>query len=1056
MRSFVGGLPYPRAQRRALQRMRSGACITWIDFSPCTGVVSPPDHSLFGPRTTGHITIERSLFAFIWKFSKRDQLILLAVTLTLFPLLYLTLELPKRIINEAIGAGSSVVEAYGYEFDQITYLMILCGLFLLAVLCHGLLKMRINTMKGVLAERLLRRFRYTLIARILRFPQPYFERTSQGELVSMVTAESEPMGGLMGDAVAQPVLQAGQMLTILGFLFFQSVAFGLAAIALIPLQAWLIPKLQRQINLLNKKRVVQVRALAAEIGEASAGAGTLRKNGGWRFRMAMVGDRLGRLFAIRFEIYQKKFFMKFLNNFITQLTPFFFFSIGGYLVIRGDVTLGALVAALAAYKDLSSPWKELLAYYNQSADMSLRWETITERFAPSGMVDEALFYSEPSEVPHLRGDIVLDQVTVRDGDGNPVLEDISMTVPGGSSIGITAPNDEDRRAFGEALMRESLAASGTVTLSGHDVRSLHQATIAQRMGHATSRPMMFKGNFGENVLMPMRFSPQAADTPSDAIQEALRTGNSVDDVHINWLDPGRGAFANQGDIRAFWYQLVQGMGSSDALVRRALDQSFDPDVHPNLRDALIALRPRVAEALRAANLTRYVHTFDEGTYNPALPLSENLLFATPTVEITPEILGERMDFLRNLSEMSLGAQLEAMSRDMIEMLRQIFGATGTDHPLFRRVGLEASVYEAVLDLVTRKPQGAPMEDKELALLFTIPAKITAEQIGPSFPNTVAWQILEMRRLHSATLREQMKDLFVPIRADAHVAGLSVMENVLFGKVSDAAGARADELRKVVSDVLAEAEVTPLVIELIFEVPIALGGANLPAMYAEPLSVGRAAIKRPDILILDRVLASYDADAQQGLFESLRSLLPDTTIIYLNDAFADDGVFDQHFEIEQGRLVGSEGTRAEADSEVGADLARKVDALKRAPLFSGLKRKQLRLLAFGARWYEAHPGDYVFHKNDDATDGAYMIIDGEADLILPATDETEERLIATVGAGALVGELGLIKGEPRALDMRAKSTLTCLRIGEEEFMAVVENDAATAFRLLQVIAGYVTT
>ena len=197
-------------------------------------------------------TIERSLFAFIWKYSKRDQLILLAVTLTLFPLLYLTLELPKRIINDAIGAGTSTVDFMGYQLSQVSFLMVLCGFFLLSVLGHGIMKMRINTMKGVLAERLLRRLRYTLIARILRFPAPYFERTSQGELVSMVTAESEPMGGLMGDAISQPVLQAGQMITILSFLFLQSVWFGLAAVALIPLQAWLIPKLQCQINLLNK------------------------------------------------------------------------------------------------------------------------------------------------------------------------------------------------------------------------------------------------------------------------------------------------------------------------------------------------------------------------------------------------------------------------------------------------------------------------------------------------------------------------------------------------------------------------------------------------------------------------------------------------------------------------------------------------------------------------------------------------------------------------------------------------------------------------------------
>ena len=244
------------------------------------------------------------------------------------------------------------------------------------------------------------------------------------------------MGGLMGDAISQPVLQAGQMITILSFLFLQSFWFGLAAIALIPLQAWLIPKLQKQINLLNKKRIQEVRVLAAQIGENAAGASTLRANGGWRYRRAAITDQLGRLFDIRFEIYQKKFFMKFLNNFISQLTPFFFFSIGGYLVLQGAVSLGALVAALAAYKDLSSPWKELLTYYNQTQDMSIRWEVILDRFAPPGMVDEKLFEGEPDSRPRLDGDIELDHVSVRDADGNLVLDDLSATLPGGGIIGI--------------------------------------------------------------------------------------------------------------------------------------------------------------------------------------------------------------------------------------------------------------------------------------------------------------------------------------------------------------------------------------------------------------------------------------------------------------------------------------------------------------------------------------------------------------------------------------------------------------------------------------------
>jgi CRP-like cAMP-binding protein len=84
----------------------------------------------------------------------------------------------------------------------------------------------------------------------------------------------------------------------------------------------------------------------------------------------------------------------------------------------------------------------------------------------------------------------------------------------------------------------------------------------------------------------------------------------------------------------------------------------------------------------------------------------------------------------------------------------------------------------------------------------------------------------------------------------------------------------------------------------------------------------------------------------------------------------------------------------------------------------------------------------------------LIVEGEADLILPKEDG-DDLWIATSGAGKLVGELGLIKNEPRALDMRAKGDLTCLRIGAEEFLAVVENDASIAYKLLQVIAGYVS-
>ena len=62
--------------------------------------------------------------------------------------------------------------------------------------------------------------------------------------------------------------------------------------------------------------------------------------------------------------------------------------IGGYLVIKGDLTFGALVAILAAYKDLSSPWKELLTYYQRLADSKIKYDQVIEQFDPNGILPE--------------------------------------------------------------------------------------------------------------------------------------------------------------------------------------------------------------------------------------------------------------------------------------------------------------------------------------------------------------------------------------------------------------------------------------------------------------------------------------------------------------------------------------------------------------------------------------------------------------------------------------------------------------------------------------------
>ncbi len=1003
--------------------------------------------------------MERTLFSFIWKYSRKQQMVLLVLTVLSFPFLYASLELPKQIINDAIGAPTSTVTFFGITVTQIQYLLILCFAFLATVIASGLMKMKINTMKGILAERMLRRLRFTLISRSMRFPRSYFAATSQGELVSMITSEAEPMGGLMGDAIAQPVFQFGQMMTIVTFLFMQSVWFGLASIALIPLQAWIIPKLQRQINLLNKDRIQEVRALSSEIGESAAGISDLRTNGGWRYRLAQFSHRLGTLFEIRYKIYNKKFFMKFLNNLITQITPFLFYSVGGYLAITGEVTVGALVAALGAYKDLSGPWKDLLTYYNQVQDMSLRWEIVTERFAPSNMIPEALFDGEPDSIPRLNGDIELHNVTVRDDDGKTILEDIDLTIPQGARVAIKATHASERSALAQVLTRELVPAQGEVIMAGHNLNELHQKVIAARIGYAYSRPYLFDGTLGDNLLMPLRTHPQheseATELPSRRQIEAVRAGNPPDSLSDEWVDPGLAGLDDIEDIRDWWFKLVEAMGIDEFMFRRTLRSQFDPELHPNLAQEVIRLRDTIAARLKEQDLDQYVYRFDPNQFNPAVPLGGNLLFSAPSRDISPDLLAGDGRFLTMLRTHALDDDALNISKAVLETLNQTFGRDGADHPLFLRLGMSKDMYHRLLDIEERRQNkgDADLTNRERALLLTVPFMLTAEQIGPSFPDEYKDKILSIRQNRAEQLRKAMNGMFVPVTPDVYLPRLTVMENALYGRVSILAGAKAEEIEDIVAEVMNEAGLRRQLAAIIYDLPSGLGGNNLPTVFQERVAFSRAGIKRPDILILDKALASHDSESRLRTRLKLRELLPDSIMIFMEDHFAHPEAYDLFVEIKDGRIDGVSRTHVDTEDAAPDDLSRKLKIISSTELFSRLDGRNQRLLAFSAQWYEAAAGQVIFARGQ-APDAAYLCISGQAKLNWQ-DDDNEVGTISIVEPGRLIGDLAIITKEPRQLDLVAHTDCAFLRIGAEELRAVIESDAGVAVQLLETVAGYMT-
>ncbi|HHI81825.1 MAG TPA: ABC transporter ATP-binding protein, partial [Rhizobiales bacterium] len=504
--------------------------------------------------------LPRSFFGFAWRHTKRQQLWIVFVVLASMPTYFLSLDLPKRIVNGPIqGSGfetpgatgkflhfsldlprwlypKGTLELYpGFNLDRWQMLVMLSLSVLTLVIINGLFKFYINTFKGLMGERMLRRLRFELVDRVLRFPMPRFKHIKPSEVASMVKDEVEPIGGFVGEAFVTPVFLGGQAITAMGFIMLQSFWLGLIAGGIVAVQAVLIPRLRRRLIELGRQRQLTARKLAGRVGELVDGIANVHVNDTSNLERADIAARLGRIFAIRYELFKRKYFVKFLNNFLAQVTPFLFYLIGGYFALAGSLDIGQLVAVIAAYGGLPSPVRELISWDQQRLDVQVKYTQVTEQFHAADMMEAELQKAVFEPVPHLKGGYRLTGVSITDETGTKLLNNLSMEISLHEKIAVVGPLNSGGEVLADVLARVIPETAGAVRLACRELSKLPEAETGRRIGYVPSDAPLFVGSLGDNLLYGLKHAPlrQAEYTGDQLVQhkwemnEARMTGNPV-------------------------------------------------------------------------------------------------------------------------------------------------------------------------------------------------------------------------------------------------------------------------------------------------------------------------------------------------------------------------------------------------------------------------------------------------------------------------------------------------------------------------------------------------
>ncbi len=296
--------------------------------------------------------LPNSLYRFVWKVSGPQQVRLCLLTLLLFPLSLVPLELQRRIINSALA-----------QVD-ISVLVVLGAVYLGVLLFAGALKYVRNLYLGRVSEGVIRRLRTRVSGVLARDEDP----EEFGARVSMIAAETEQLGGFVGEAVAQPLLSAGILLSVAGYMLWTEPQVALVAFAFFVPSLLVAPWLQERINRYGKQRTEMLRELSQDVVVDEGHEKDKRVDG--------FKDLIERIYAVRVRLYAVKFFAKFLNNFLGHLGVLAVLVYGGMMVIEGRTDIGVVVAFISGFERIIEPARELLNFYRQQSQMRVQYGLI--------------------------------------------------------------------------------------------------------------------------------------------------------------------------------------------------------------------------------------------------------------------------------------------------------------------------------------------------------------------------------------------------------------------------------------------------------------------------------------------------------------------------------------------------------------------------------------------------------------------------------------------------------------------------------------------------------
>ncbi|MCR4677213.1 MAG: ABC transporter ATP-binding protein/permease [Lachnospiraceae bacterium] len=185
-------------------------------------------------------------------------------------------------------------------------------------------------------------------------------------------------------------------------------------------------------------------------------------------------------------------------QFISRILPFLILFGGGYMYLKGKMTLGEVSAFVAYSQNIVWPMEMLGWLTNSFASAIASYKKINKIYNEASKIVEP---KNPVALPVVHGDIRFENVSFHKEDMHEILSDISFEVKSGKTLGIMGATGAGKTSVVSLLTRLYDATSGRICLDGVDIKDISLSTLRGSISLIMQDVFLFSDTISENIRM---------------------------------------------------------------------------------------------------------------------------------------------------------------------------------------------------------------------------------------------------------------------------------------------------------------------------------------------------------------------------------------------------------------------------------------------------------------------------------------------------------------------------------------------------------------------------